>query len=153
MAESSPEIEAEATEAAEAPEATETAEAGVEEASGSPQPETPPVAVARRPTRPAIMSDLPGYSRSLLRVKVPVMVTLAVKRQSLGQIVELGLGSIIQFDKSCEDMLQLDVAGKTVANGEAVKVGDKFGLRITSIILPEERFTEVSGRRAAGGKR
>ena len=151
MAESSPEIEAEATETAETPEATETAEAGVEETSGSPQPETPPV--ARRPTRPAIMSDLPGYSRSLLRVKVPVMVTLAVKRQSLGQIVELGLGSIIQFDKSCEDMLQLDVAGKTVANGEAVKVGDKFGLRITSIILPEERFTEVSGRRAAGGKR
>ncbi len=93
-----------------------------------------------RPARPMGLDALPIYSRSLLRVKVPVVVTLAQKRQPVSRIVELGPGCIIQFDKSCEEMLDLSLGGRMIANGEAVKVGDKFGLRITNIVLPEERF-------------
>ncbi len=91
----------------------------------------------------ATLAHLPGYSRSLLRIKVPVVVTLAQKKQGLGRTLELGPGSIIQFDKSCEEVLELDVGGHPVAMGEAVKVGDKFGLRVTSMILPGERFKRV----------
>jgi flagellar motor switch/type III secretory pathway protein FliN len=87
--------------------------------------------------------DLPPYTRSLLRIKVPIVVTLAEKRQRLSRIIELGPGAIIQFDKSCEEMLNLEVGNRYVASGEAVKVGDKFGLRITAIALPDERFDPV----------
>jgi flagellar motor switch/type III secretory pathway protein FliN len=82
-----------------------------------------------------------------LRIKVPVVVTLAHKRQPLGRIIELGPGSIIQFDKSCEEMLELDVGGRLVATGEAVKVGEKFGLRIKSVVLPQERFQAIKPRK------
>lgn len=92
------------------------------------------------PRRSITAADLPLYSKSLLKIELPVVVTLARKRQPLGRIVELGPGSIIQFDKSCEEMLELEVGGRRLASGEAVKVGDKFGLRITSMILPDERF-------------
>jgi len=92
--------------------------------------------------------ELPPYSQSLLKITVPVMVTLAEKKQALEQIVELSPGSIIQFDKSCEEMLDLSVAGRKVAMGEAVKVGDKFGLKITSVVLPDERFDKVRPRTA-----
>ncbi len=95
------------------------------------------------PTLSLTSSDLPPYTRSLLRIKVPVVVTLAEKRQKLSRIIELGPGAIIQFDKSCEEMLELGVGDRPVALGEAVKVGDKFGLRITSIALPDERFNPV----------
>jgi flagellar motor switch/type III secretory pathway protein FliN len=74
---------------------------------------------------------------------VPVVVTLAEKRQKLSRIIELGPGAIIQFDKSCEEMLELEVGTRHVALGEAVKVGDKFGLRITAMALPDERFNPV----------
>ena len=100
-------------------------------------------AVAALPTEPISVDSLPPYTRSLLRIRVPVMVTLASKRQPLSRIVELVPGSIIQFNKSCDDMLDLEVAGHTVAKGECVKVGDKFGLRLTSITLPPERFARV----------
>lgn len=100
-----------------------------------------PVAVRHR--RPPSMGDLPHFSRSILKVSVPVRVTLAEKRQSLQRIVELGPGTIIQFDKSCEESLDLEIGNCRIAAGEAVKVGDKFGLRITSILLPEERFQPV----------
>jgi flagellar motor switch/type III secretory pathway protein FliN len=101
-----------------------------------------------RPKLPLTSDSLPPYTRSLLRIKVPVVVTLAEKRQRLSRIMELGPGSIVQFDKSCDEMLELEVGNQTVACGEAVKVGDKFGLRITAIVLPEERFTPVTTKDA-----
>ena len=96
------------------------------------------------PRKAASLENLPPYSHSLLKIKVPVVVTLAQKRQPIGRIVELGPGSIIQFEKSCEEMLDLDIGERHVARGEAVKVGDKFGLRITSMVLPDERFEPVT---------
>ena len=52
-----------------------------------------------------------------------VVVTLAEKRQTLSRIVELAPGSIIHFDKSCEDPVELHVNGQRIAIGETVKVG------------------------------
>lgn len=89
--------------------------------------------------------DLPPYSRSLLRIRVPVVVVLAHKKEPLAKIVELGPGAIIQFRKLCEQPLDLEVNGQKVGEGEGVKVGDKFGLRVTGIKLPDERFLPVGG--------
>ncbi len=86
---------------------------------------------------------LPPYTQNLLRIKLPVMVALARKKQSVCSIIELVPGAIIQFNKSCEEMLDLEVGGEPVAVSECVKVGDKFGLRVISVVLPEERFRAV----------
>src|SRR5687768_6865111 len=92
---------------------------------------------------------LPSYSRSLLKIKVPVTVTLASERQPLSRILELGPGAIIQFEKSCEEQLEMEVNGEKVAVGEAVKVGDKFGIRISSMILPPEHYVPIGRNRSA----
>jgi len=92
------------------------------------------------------LGRLPGYTRSLLKIEVPIIVSLAVKRQPIGRILELGPGSIIQFDKSCEETLNLEVNNRTIASGEAVKVGEKFGLRVTNIIMPDERFVSIGSK-------
>lgn len=109
-------------------------------------PSTPKLHGSMR--RQCSLEELPSYSRSLLRVRVPVVVTLASERQPIHRILEIAPGSIIQFDKSCEEMLQLAVADRVIAEGEAVKIGDKFGLRITSIVLPEERFYPLRAAQA-----
>jgi flagellar motor switch protein FliN len=88
----------------------------------------------------APFQGLPPYTRSLLRIRVPVRVTLAEKRALVEDIVRLGPGSIVQFDKSCDEMLEMEVGNRRIAQGEAVKIGDKFGLRITGMVLPDERF-------------
>ncbi|MFV1966924.1 MAG: FliM/FliN family flagellar motor C-terminal domain-containing protein [Pirellulaceae bacterium] len=89
---------------------------------------------------------LPPYSKSLLKVKVPVTVTLAATTQPINRILELCPGSVLQFDKTCDDTLTLKVSGQPVAIGEPVKVGDKFGLWITAMAMPEERFWVVNGK-------
>ena len=86
---------------------------------------------------------LPQYSRSLLSIHVPVVVNLAETKMTVDSVVHLGPGSIIQFTKSCDEMLDLEAGEHKIAEGEAVKVGDKFGLRITSIRLPEERLLAI----------
>ncbi|MDR0326893.1 MAG: FliM/FliN family flagellar motor switch protein, partial [Planctomycetaceae bacterium] len=94
------------------------------------------------------LEDLPGYTRSVLKVKVPVATILARGRKPIKTILELGIGSVIQFDKSCDEMLEIEV-GQTIviATAEAVKVGDKFGFRISTVTLPDERFRLVEVRR------
>ena len=95
---------------------------------------------------PPASGDLPPYTRSLLRIKVPVVVTLAQTRQKLSRIIEIGPGSILHFDKSCKALLNLEVGNQAVASGQAVQVGDKFGLRITAMVPPEERFSPVTAK-------
>ena len=94
------------------------------------------------------LEDLPGYARSVLKVKVPVATILARARKPIKAILELGVGSIIQFEKSYDEMLEVEVGQAIViATAEAVKVGDKFGFRISTVMLPEERFRRVEVRR------
>ncbi|MBA4016886.1 MAG: hypothetical protein C0483_06845 [Pirellula sp.] len=96
------------------------------------------------PTRPThTLNDLPSYTKSLLRIQVPVMVTLASKKHQVSTILEIGPGTILQFKKSCDQLLELEVNGHAIGVGEAVKVGEKFGLRVTSLTLPGERFTPL----------
>ncbi|QDU26324.1 Flagellar motor switch protein FliN [Anatilimnocola aggregata] len=90
---------------------------------------------------------LPSYTRSLLKIKVPIVASLATTQLPVGRILEIGPGSIIQFDQSCEQPLSLAVGEHEFAVGEAVKVGEKFGLRITSMVMPSERFWSVRGQR------
>ncbi|GAB6165005.1 hypothetical protein JCM19992_10050 [Thermostilla marina] len=117
--------------------------------SPSPAPPKPQPAPATggRQRRIGSVRELPLFTQSLLRVKVPVMVTLAEVRQPLSQILQLAPGAILQFSKSCEEPLDLQVGNRTIARGEAVKVGDKFGLRIQEIVLPEERFISLRPRK------
>ena len=100
--------------------------------------------IAELPMPPA--ARLPAYTRSLLRIEVPVVVTLAANKQSIRRILELGPGTLLHFNKPCDEPLSLLIGQCQVAVGEAVKVGEKFGLRITSMVLPEEKFAPVRGK-------
>lgn len=95
------------------------------------------------------ISRLPKYCRSFLKVQVPVAVNLASQKHTVQEIRELVPGAIIKFDKSCEELLDLVVCDQPIAAGEVVKVGDKFGLRIRNMILPQEQFIAIKGTMSA----
>lgn len=98
---------------------------------------------------PTSFEELPAYSRSLLRVQVPVRVILASRKETLKDVVEMSPGTIIKFEKPCDHLLEMRVADQSVAEGEAVKVGDKFGFRVISMLLPEEHFLKIKGKKAS----
>lgn len=94
---------------------------------------------AAAPTADAL-SRLPHYSRSLLKIRVPISVQLAARKETVREVINLAPGSIIKFEKNCDELLQMIVGEQPVAEGEAVKVGDKFGFRVSSMLLPREHF-------------
>ena len=71
-------------------------------------------------------------------------VDLVIAHFPVASILDIGPGSILKFNKSCDDALSLEVGNRKVAEGEAVKVGDRFGLWITAMSLPDERFWAVN---------
>jgi flagellar motor switch protein FliN/FliY len=71
--------------------------------------------------------------KRVLRLEVPVIVKLAERQMSMQEVLRLGVGSIIEFSKSSDEPLELLINNRPIAVGEAVKVGENFGLRIKQI--------------------
>jgi flagellar motor switch protein FliN/FliY len=94
------------------------------------------------------LGKLPHYSRSLLKIRIPVSVQLASKKETVQEVVELVPGAIIKFDKGCDELLHMVIGGQAVAEGEAVKIGDKFGFRVIGMLMPREHFVPVHRPRA-----
>lgn len=67
------------------------------------------------------------------------------------EIDDLAPGMILEFQTSYGDPLILEVGESKIAEGEAVCLGEKFGLSITAMRLPEARFQPVSGRNSRPG--
>jgi flagellar motor switch protein FliN len=86
------------------------------------------------PTLDDQLAGLPTFARELMRIRVPVQVKLASQRKSIHEIVELGPGSIIKFEKTCDEPLEITIGDRTIAHGEVVKIGDKFGVRIGGLV-------------------
>jgi flagellar motor switch protein FliN/FliY len=81
------------------------------------------------PAEPAPKSEL----KRIMQLEVPVIVKLAERKLALSEVLRLGVGSIIEFVKSNDEPLQLMINNQTIAIGEAVKVGENFGLRIKQV--------------------
>ncbi|MFG0289652.1 MAG: FliM/FliN family flagellar motor switch protein [Rhodopirellula sp. JB044] len=79
----------------------------------------------------------PQYRERLLKIKTPVTVTLAERKETLRNILSLVPGSMLTFDTHCDQPLELSVGGHPIATGETVKIGDKFGIRIREIGVPK----------------
>ncbi len=125
----------------ETPEPGETPEP-VESASPEPPPTAPvgaPTANAPAPatTAGAATSDVVALAKRLGTIRVPISVRLAEKQIDVKQLIDLTPGVLVMFEKSCESPLDLFVNNRRFAIGEAVKIGEKFGLKIDEYVSDE----------------
>ena len=84
------------------------------------------------------MSEKTDFKASVLEIDTTASVVLARKSISLEEVLSLTSGTMLPFEKGCDEPLVLEVGKKEVALGEAVKVGDKFGLRIRNILADDQ---------------
>jgi len=83
--------------------------------------------------KPSQASPTDGELHRLLQLQVPLIVRLAERKMNLSEVMRLGTGAIIEFSKSSDQPMELLVNNKVIACGEAVKVGENFGLRIRQV--------------------
>lgn len=77
---------------------------------------------------------------------VPLQVTVEVgrTRMTIQDLLQLGQGSVVELEKLAGEPLDIYINGKQVARGEAVIVNEKFGVRLTDIISPDERLESIA---------
>jgi flagellar motor switch protein FliN/FliY len=97
-----------------------------------------------RPTsRPAANVPLSSDMHRILDIPLMVTVELGRTKMLINDLLQLGQGSVIELSKLVGEPLDLLVNEKTVAKGEVVVVNEKFGIRVTEIISPQERIESM----------
>ena len=76
---------------------------------------------------------------------IPLQVSVEVGRSKilLRDLLKMGEGYVIELDKLAGEPLDLYVNSKLIAKGEAVMVGDKFGIRLTDVVSTADRIENL----------
>ena len=99
-----------------------------------------------QPLRPDIKKVVTDIS-TLLKLAVPVRVKVGETHLPFGDILALGPGAIMELDCSADSELDLMVNNKPIGKGVAVKVGENFGIRISSVGSPQARIAAMGSAR------
>jgi len=79
----------------------------------------------------------------ILKLRVPVVVRLAERTLRTAEIMKLAPGSIVEFDRRVDDELDLMVNNRQIGTGQAVKVGEHYGLRVGFIGDARQRIASL----------
>lgn len=88
----------------------------------------------------SIDSGISGGLGSLL-IDVPLQLTVELGRSkmALKEILQLGVGSIIELERLAGEPVEIMLNNKLLAKGEVVVIDENLGVRVTHIINPNER--------------
>jgi flagellar motor switch protein FliN/FliY len=76
----------------------------------------------------------------ILDIPVTVSVELGRSKMIVKELLSLGQGAVIELEKLAGETLEILVNGRLIARGEAVVVNEKFGVKLTDILSPDERI-------------
>jgi len=71
---------------------------------------------------------------------VPVELTIELGRKTtrIGEVLRLGPGSILELNKANGEPLDVYVNNRLIARGEAVVVGERYGIRLTEVVVNDD---------------
>ncbi len=89
----------------------------------------------------------PQASQGLeLILDIPVQLTVELGRTKIPirNLLQLAHGSVVELDGLAGEPMNVLVNGTLIAQGEVVVVNDKFGIRLTDVITPQERMRKLN---------
>jgi flagellar motor switch protein FliN/FliY len=92
-------------------------------------------------------TDKAGAPQSFeMIMDIPVRITVELGRTkiSIRNLLQLAHGSVVELDGLAGEPMDVLVNGTLIAQGEVVVVNDKFGIRLTDIITPQERIRKLN---------
>lgn len=88
----------------------------------------------------SIYSPLDPKLELLYDLQLPISIELGRTNMLIRDILRLGRGSVIEFDKLVSEPVDILINNKKVAEGEVVVIDKHFGIRITTLIDPTDRL-------------
>ena len=72
----------------------------------------------------------------LYDLSLPVSIELGRTNMLIRDVLKLGRGSVVEFDKLVSEPVDVLINGKKIAEGEVVVIDKHFGIRITTLVDP-----------------
>ena len=91
-----------------------------------------------------IYSPLDPKLELLYDLQLPVSIELGRTNMLIRDILRLGRGSVIEFDKLVSEPVDVLINGKKVAEGEVVVIDKHFGIRVTTLVDPADRMRSIN---------
>jgi flagellar motor switch protein FliN/FliY len=79
----------------------------------------------------------------IMDVYMEMTVELGRTKKVIKEILGMGEGTIIELDKLAGEPVDILVNHKPIAKGEVVVIDENFGVRVTEILSPVERVTDM----------
>ena len=79
----------------------------------------------------------------IMDVYMEMTVELGRTKKQIKEILGMGEGTIIELDKLAGEPVDILVNHKPIAKGEVVVIDENFGVRVTEILSPIERVTDL----------
>ena len=89
------------------------------------------------------LSGEQGNIGLIMDVFMEMTVELGRTRKVIKEILGMGEGTIIELDKLAGEPVDILVNHKPIAKGEVVVIDENFGVRVTEILSPIERVSEM----------
>ncbi|HEX3855626.1 MAG TPA: flagellar motor switch protein FliN [Polyangiaceae bacterium] len=89
-------------------------------------------------------ADAQGAARAadslsfVMDVPVELTIELGRKTTKIGEVLRLGPGSILELSKANGEPLDVYVNNRLIARGEAVVVGERYGIRLTEVVVNDD---------------
>ena len=84
-----------------------------------------------------------GNINLIMDVSMEMTVELGRTKKQIKEILSMGEGTIIELDKLAGEPVDILVNHKAIAKGEVVVIDENFGVRVTEILAPGERLSEM----------
>ena len=79
----------------------------------------------------------------LLDIPVDITVELGMKKMLIKDLLQLGHGSVVELNKLAGEPMDIYANNRLIARGEAVVVNEKFAVRLTDVISPTDRLSQL----------
>ena len=76
-------------------------------------------------------------------VPLDISVVIGRTKKSIKDVLNLGVGSVIELNKLADEPLEILVNGKKIADGEVIVIDENFGIRIMNIATSAERLNSL----------
>jgi flagellar motor switch protein FliN len=87
---------------------------------------------------------VPADLRSILTLEVPLIVVIASRDLPVKEVMNFVPGAIIELPKLADEELEILINNKPIGLGNAVKVGENFGIRITYVGNQKDRIRALA---------
>ncbi len=76
-------------------------------------------------------------------VDLEIKLVLGRTRMKIRELLELKAGHVVTLDRLAGETVDFVVNNKIIAKGEVVVIDDNFGIRLVTLLTPEERLKQM----------